>query len=65
MGRYQDLTQYPLFPQAVVDVTTTHGCGIMRVLSGQAGEMAALRIIQKHIDPAAQAHRTNGGAYAV
>lgn len=55
MSRYADLNQHQLFAEE--DKMTPHGQGIVRVLAGQAAEIAALRIIQKRLDPKAVVHR--------
>jgi uncharacterized protein YijF (DUF1287 family) len=59
MGRYQDLDQFTLFP---MDEAKVRREGIYRVLSGEAAERAALKIIQKQIDPNAKRHRQAHGA---
>lgn len=61
MGRYQDLDQHCL-PGMLREEDGNRRDGIYRVLSGEAAERAALKIIQRHLDPAAERHRQAHGA---
>ncbi len=61
--RYQDLDQRTLFPMLSLDWRGKNEReGAYRVLSGEAAERAALRILKRRVDAIAERHRHAVGA---